>query len=77
MRRIIEHPGACHFVTFSTYQRRRFLEPERAKEIVVEALQGCLVNHGASCTGFVVMPDHVHAILFGNAEYNISRFIQV
>jgi putative transposase len=55
-RRIIEHPGACHFVTFSTYQRRRFLEPERAKEIVVEALQGCL---------------------FGNAEYNISRFIQV
>jgi len=23
------------------------------------------------------MPDHVHAILFGKTEYNVSRFIQV
>jgi putative transposase len=76
-RRIINYPEARHFVTFSTYQRRRFLEPERTKEIVLEALQGCLVNHSASCTGFVIMPNHVHAILFGNAEYNLSRFIQV
>jgi len=76
-RRIADYPGARHFVTFSTYQRRRFLEPARTKEIVVEALQGCLVDHDASCTGFVVMPDHVHAILFGEAEYKVSQFIQV
>ena len=34
-------------------------------------------THGTNCAGFVVMPDHVHAILFGNEEFNISPFIQV
>jgi putative transposase len=79
-RRILNHPGACHFVTFSTYQRRRFLEPDRAKEIVVETLQGFLVTHRTSCAGFVIMPNHVHAILSGesgDAEFNVSRFVQV
>jgi REP element-mobilizing transposase RayT len=26
---------------------------------------------------FVVMPDHVHAIVFGEEDFNVSRFLQV
>jgi putative transposase len=76
-RRVYDHPEARHFVTFPTYQRRRFLETDRAKEIVLETLQGFLVSHHACCTGFVVMPNHVHAILFGKPDFRISGFIQV
>ena len=76
-RQIINLPGQRHFVTFSTYQRRRFLDSARTRDIVLEVLQRCLVVHRAGCPGFVVMPNHVHAILFGEPEFKISRFIQV
>jgi putative transposase len=75
-RQIIDSPGELHFVTFSTYQRRAFLAPERTRDIVLEVLQVCLEKHRADCFGFVVMPNHVHAILSVSAEAAIARFIQ-
>jgi putative transposase len=76
-RQIIDLPGQRHFVTFSTYQRRRFLDSPHTRDIVLEVLEQCLTVHRAGCTGFVVMPNHVHAVLFGEAEFRISRFVQV
>src|SRR5271170_3915612 len=76
-QQIINLPGHRHFVTFTTYKRRRFLTPERTRDIVVEVLQKCLTVHRTFCAGFVVMPDHVHALLFGHQEFIVSRFIQV
>jgi len=74
-REIIDLPGQPHFVTFSTYQRRQFLAPERPREIVLEVLQTCLKNHGAFCHGFVVMPNHVHAILTVDTNSTITPFL--
>jgi putative transposase len=74
-RQIINLPGQPHFATFSTYQRRRFLAPERTRTIVLEVLQSCLKTHGAQCHGFVVMPNHVHAILTVDANSSISSFL--
>jgi putative transposase len=76
-QKILHIPGHRHFVTFGTYRRRRFLDSDRTRDIVVEVLQKCLHVHGANCAGFVVMPDHVHALLFGDENFNISSFIQV
>jgi putative transposase len=76
-RRIFDLPSQRHFVTFSTYQRRRFLDSPHTRDIVMEVLQQSLITHHAACTGFVVMPNHVHAILFGQPDFQISRFIQV
>ncbi len=75
-RRIIDFPGVPHYVTFSTYQRRQFLAPERTKSIVVESLQMCLQSHRATCHGFVIMPDHVHAILSIDPTSKIASFLQ-
>jgi putative transposase len=74
-RKIIDLSGENHFVIFSTYQRRKFLSPERTKAIVVEALQTCLENHNGFCQGFVIMPDHVHAILTLDPASSISTFL--
>jgi putative transposase len=73
----VNAPGLSHFVTFSTYKRRRFLDSEQTRDIVIEVLQKCLVTHKAACVGFVVMPDHVHALLSGEEDFKISPFIQV
>jgi putative transposase len=74
-RRITNVPGQPHFVTFSTHQRRQFLAPERPRFIVLEALQSCLQTHRAHCHGFVVMPNHLHAILTVNPESTIETFL--
>jgi len=73
----IHIPGHRHFVTFTTYKRRAYLNPDRTRDIVVEVLQKALTTHHAFCAGFVVMPDHVHAILFGDEKFNVSQFVQV
>jgi putative transposase len=76
-RRILDIPGQDHFLTFSTYQRRRFLDSGETRDIVIEVLQKCLVMQRASCGGFVIMPDHVHALISGGEEFKISPFVQV
>jgi putative transposase len=75
-RQIIDLPGQYHFVTFSTYQRRQFLAPERTRTIVLEVLQGCLKVHRTFCHGFVIMPNHVHAVLSVDPSSDIASFLQ-
>jgi putative transposase len=76
-RQVIDLPGHHHFLTFSTHQRRRFLDSGETRDIVLEVLQKCLLTHGASCAGFVIMPDHVHALILGKENFKISPFVQV
>jgi putative transposase len=75
-RQIINLPGQRHFVTFSTYQLRRFFDSAHTRDIVMEVLDQSLGTHRAGCSGFVIMPSHVHAILFGEPDFQISRLIQ-
>ncbi len=76
-RKILDLPGYTHFLTFSTYQRRRFLDSAETRDIVLEVLQKCLMTHRASCAGFVVMPNHVHALIYGDENFRITPFVQV
>jgi putative transposase len=76
-RQILNLPGHSHFLTFSTYQRRRFLDSGETRDIVIEVLQKCLISHQANCAGFVFMPDHVHALICGGEDFKISPFVQV
>jgi putative transposase len=76
-RRVLNLPGFLHFVTFSTYQRRRFLDSPATRNITMEALEKCLTVHRVSCTGFVIMPNHVHTILSGDLAFRLETFLQV
>jgi len=76
-RQILDLPGYSHFLTFSTYQRRRFLDSGETRDIVIAVLQKCLSTHKALCAGFVIMPDHVHALISGKEDFKISPFMQV
>ena len=72
-------PGYRHFITFNTYKRRQYLAPEHTRDIVIQVLQKVLDAHRCACSGFVIMPDHVHAIVFGQDDGNfaVSPFVQV
>ncbi|MFO1091758.1 MAG: transposase [Planctomycetaceae bacterium] len=66
----------AHFVTFSCKRRRRLLDSDRAKQIVLGVLNSELSKHSARCIGFVIMPDHVHAVIWFPQPGQLSEFMQ-
>ena len=63
------------FVTFSVYKRRRLLDLDQPKRIVLGVLNHLLETLAAKCVGFVLMPDHVHALLWLPDPQEITRFL--
>ena len=74
-RRIFDDEGHAYFVTFSCYRRRRLLDEDRAKRIVIHFLDAQLSNQQGECIGFVIMPDHVHALVRFGEQDRLSMFM--
>jgi putative transposase len=75
-RRIYDDELHAHYVTFSCYKRRRLLDHDQAKRIVLDVLKTQLDTRQARCIGFVVMPDHVHTVVWFPVPGQLSVFIQ-
>ena len=74
-RRVYDDEKHVHFVTFSCYKRRTFLQPDQAKRIVIGQLGSRLTRNDGRCTGFVIMPDHVHALVWSPEPGRLSGFM--
>jgi putative transposase len=61
-------------VTSPCSRRRRLLDHGRPKKVVLGVLNTTLASQRGKCIGFVVMPDHVHAIVHFLDPYPIRRF---
>jgi putative transposase len=51
------------------------LDHDQPKRIVLGGLNAVLTKRQSTCIGFVIMPDHVHAILWFEATGKISGFM--
>ncbi len=74
-RRIVDDELFAHFVTFTCYRRRRLLDYEHPKRILLGVLNHQLTSLSAKCVGFVIMPDHVHAIVWFPETGQLTRFM--
>lgn len=74
-RRIHGEGTYVHYVTFSCYKRRKLLTPDICKRIVIGTLGSQLRRQNGTCLGFVVMLDHVHAMVWFPDEHQISLFM--
>jgi REP element-mobilizing transposase RayT len=74
-RRIIDDELFAHFITFSVNRRRRLLDLEQPKRIVLGVLNYAIEKHAARCAGFVIMPDHVHALIWFPELGQLSPFM--
>jgi putative transposase len=74
-RKIFDNENHAHFVTFSCYRRQRILDDDQAKQIVMHFLAAQLKNQNGICMGFVIMPDHVHAMIRFQDSGMLSVFI--
>jgi len=76
-RRTYDIAGHAHFVTFSCCKRRPLLLSEvPPRSIVTGILTEELAKLEGGCAGFVVMPDHVHALVWFAQSNSISRFMK-
>ncbi len=74
-RKIYDDELFAHFITFSCYKRRRLLDHDQPKRIVLGVLCEQLQRQSAMCVGFALMPDHVHAIVWFPRTKQLSRFM--
>ena len=74
-RRIVDDQKFVHFITFSVYRRRRLLDLDHPKRILLGWLNETLEQFSAWCVGFVVMPDHVHALILFPCLGQLSAFV--
>ena len=74
-RRIVDDALYAHFVTFSVYRRRRLLDHDQPKRIVLGVLNDLLEKTDSRCVGFVLMPNHVHAVLWFPRTGQLSGFM--
>ena len=74
-RRTFTDQPYVHFITFSVYRRRRLLDLDQPKRIVLGVLNHQIHQSQGKCVGFVIMPDHVHALVWLPKEYSLIRFL--
>jgi putative transposase len=75
-RRIFDAERHAQFVTFSCFRRRRLLDHPRTRDDFVRITAEKLGEHDGICCGFVVMPNHVHAIVWFDAVGALSPFMK-
>lgn len=75
-RKIYDNEGHAHFVTFSCYRRRRHLDGAPAKRVVLEQMRTQLERTAGTCVGFVIMPNHVHAIVRHTEPGMLAEFMK-
>ncbi|MCC6124786.1 MAG: transposase [Pirellulales bacterium] len=74
-RQIIDDQLYAHFITFSVDRHRRLLDHDQPKRILLGVLDEELRQRQTKCVGFVILPDHVHAIVWFPAVGQLSAFM--
>jgi putative transposase len=78
-RKTVRHydePGDAHFLTFSCYRRIPLLSKDRSRRWLVDALQDARQKHGFDLWAWVIMPEHVHLLIWPRAPgHKIERIL--
>jgi putative transposase len=74
--RRINHPGDAHFLTFSCFQRRKFLSKDRTRQWLIDAIELARTKHKFHLWAYVIMPEHAHLLLLPSLRiYSISKIL--
>ena len=71
LRRYLE-PGASYFVTSVVKDREKIFLSEKACKLLIVTMQFYKYYLDYKIYAFVIMPDHIHAIIQPGDEFNIS-----
>ncbi|NLT49406.1 MAG: hypothetical protein GXX85_00640 [Ignavibacteria bacterium] len=66
----------CYFVTTTFNSWLHLLMDERFYKIIIESLKFCIEKYKCSLIAYVLMPNHIHLILFYNDKPEVSGFMR-
>jgi putative transposase len=70
-------PGHAHELTFSCFHNRPFLQSERARNYLVDAIVAAKVRHAFDLWAYVFMPEHVHLLICPRQEtYSVAAILR-
>jgi len=70
-------PYQAHELTFSCYRKYPLLSHDNTRTRLLEAIESARKKHNYSLLAYVIMPDHVHLIVFPWEEhYRIPWFLK-
>ncbi len=76
-RKSFNIPGHAHELTFSCFHRYKFLQADRCRQWLAEAIGAARQRHEFWLWAYVFMPDHVHLILYPHrAEYDMAAILK-
>ena len=67
--------GTVRFVTFSTYHRKSILTKDTTRRIVIDHIDGIRRTYSLKLLGYVLMPDHVHVVIYPPDGLELGRII--
>lgn len=75
-RRSFNEPGHAHFLTYSCQDRLPLLNSDRTRQWVIDALAVTRERHRFDLLGDVIMPEHVHLLIFPrDLTYRMDRIL--
>lgn len=69
-------PGQVHFVTTNTYRRFPLFIVHDFCRLLLANFEHYRSAHKFSLLGYVIMPDHIHALILPNKDVSILRIMQ-
>lgn len=72
-----QEAGDLHFITFSCYHRRKFLNHAAARDLFLRVLEEIRRQFALVIIGYVVMPEHVHLLLSEPPHSSLALAIQL
>lgn len=67
--------GTARFITFSCHKRLPILSARKAAKTVIEQISIARKEFGFKLFGYVVMPEHVHLVIYPSSPLPIGRVI--
>jgi putative transposase len=76
-RRSSGEPAEAHELTFSCYHGLPLLSKDRSRQWVIDALARARTTLDFELPAYVIMPEHVHALLLTNSEkYDVATILK-
>jgi putative transposase len=70
------NPGEAHSLTFSCFRRQKFLDRDRTRQWLVQALDAARTEHLYHIWSYVIMPEHAHVLVWPTKpKYDIADFL--
>jgi putative transposase len=79
IRKRVRHynePGHAHFLTCSCFHRLPLLSKDRSRQWCVDALADARTKHAFDLWAWVIMPEHIHVLLYPrHPVYDMAKIV--